>query len=210
MGDDWRGWKNGKYDNRYNGIRRRSKKKNTKGYVITLIGVITIIGVILVNSNYDVKINNQKIEEYIPIEKIEKTFNEMYEKIPVESINNKFDEISNSIPITIERKSETHENKLKDCSVYKKNYLDANKNLRTTEDNMAAMIGDALTSVEKTKACETYNEKIYQEFGVLGHCKPPPLTSVKLDNSDGELTMSYKERFIKYCGQEEWDYINKK
>lgn len=209
MGDDWRGWKNGKYDNRYRGNRRRNKKNN-KAYVVALVAGISVLIGIYVFANYDVTVNNQKIQEYIPVETIEKTFNDMYNKVPVESIEDTLEEFSNSVPVKIEPKPETLENKLKDCSVYKKNYLESYKGVKTTPDNTAAMIGDALNSVQQTRTCEAYNDKVYQEFGVLGHCKPPPITSIKLDNSDGEATMSYKERFIKYCGQDEWDYLNNK
>ena len=190
--------------------RRRSLRSKTKKRLIAATAIIVVIGGgVFLYTNYDVTIADQKIDELIPVEAIEKTFNEMYDDIPLESLENTFDEISEAIPIKIEPKPETLESKLKDCSVYKKNYLDSYKNTRSTPDNMASMIGDALTGTQQTRACEAYNDKVYQEFGILGHCKLPP-PSLDLSDSKGEMSMSYKERFIKYCGQDEWDYLNKK
>lgn len=53
MSDDWRSWKNGKYDNRYHGVRRHSGKKSLKK-ILTIIFLCASFGGIayVVNSNY--------------------------------------------------------------------------------------------------------------------------------------------------------------
>lgn len=54
MDDDWRGWKNGKYDNRYHGVRRHSGKKRRKK-ALSIIFLCIAIGIIayFVNANYN-------------------------------------------------------------------------------------------------------------------------------------------------------------
>src|SRR5574337_332044 len=43
--DDWKSWKNGKYDNRYKGVKRHSGKSNTKRIiVVSLILICALIG----------------------------------------------------------------------------------------------------------------------------------------------------------------------
>ena len=184
---------------------RNRNKKNTKVYAAIVIAVIAVVVVVAINENYDVTIYDQKVEEFIPVATIEKTFKDMYDKIPVESIENIFSDISDASPIKIAAKPETLESKLEDCTVYKKNYLESYKNVKSTPDNTAAMLGDALTGVQQTRDCEAYNDKAYQEAGVLGHCKLPPLT-LDLTN-DEDMRLGYKERFIKYCGEDEWNYV---
>jgi len=43
MTDDWRGWKDGKYDNRYHGVKRHSGKGN-KLVIIVLVIICVLIG----------------------------------------------------------------------------------------------------------------------------------------------------------------------
>jgi hypothetical protein len=99
----------------------------------------------------------------LPLKTVEQKFDELYQTIPTESIDSVIQEFSSNIPIKIEQKPTMIEDKLLDCSKYKKEYLEVNKNVRSTEDNMAAMIGDALAGVQKTKACEEYNRQIMMQ-----------------------------------------------
>jgi len=184
-----------------------NKRKNyNKTYAIAIGSGITIILAVILFANYDVTVANQKIDPVASAKIAEQKFDELYKTIPIDTMKSSMQEFSKQIPIKIEPKSEKLEDKLLDCSKYKKDYLDANKNVRTTEDNMAAMMGDALTAVQQTRACEDYNNKVLTESGVLGHCEMPPLTM----NMKEDANLSYKDRYIKYCGQEEWDYINQK
>ncbi|MBI2006497.1 MAG: hypothetical protein HYS75_04460 [Nitrosopumilales archaeon] len=187
---------------------RRSYRKNRNiTYAIAIgSGIAGILGIIALFENYDITVANQKIEPLMPLKTVEQKFDEFYKTIPTESIESTVNDISQNIPIKIEQKAQKLEDKLLDCSKYKREYLEAHKNVRTTEDNTAAMMGEALKAVQQTRACEAYNDKVYHESGVLGHCKPPLIIDFK---NEEDLRLSYKELFIKYCGQEEWDYINK-
>lgn len=40
--DDWRNWKNGRYDNRYRGVRRHSGQRNRKK-IIAIVGIMAIL-----------------------------------------------------------------------------------------------------------------------------------------------------------------------
>ena len=186
---------------------RNYRKNHNKTYVGILVAGIAILIGAYVYGNYDITVDKQKVEQIIPVIKIESTFNDLYQNVPVESIEKTIEKISDDIPIKIEPKQETLESKLMDCTVYKKQYYESTKNMPSTPDNMAVMMGEAMTNVQKTRACEEYNRKILSEHGVLGHCKLPPIT-LDLENKRGDAGLSYKEMFIKYCGQEEWDYIN--
>jgi uncharacterized protein YkwD len=69
--DDWRGWKNGKYDNRYKGTyrirkyRNPYKKKQAKkiGIAISLVVIIGIIGFLFSNGIFE--INEENLNESI-------------------------------------------------------------------------------------------------------------------------------------------------
>ncbi|MEX0862667.1 hypothetical protein [Nitrosopumilus sp.] len=108
MGDDWRGWKDGKYDNRYKGVKHRNKKNNKAYFAIVIAGIAVLVAVI-VNANYDITYEGQKIEEVIPVESIKSTIGKISDSIPVESIENTMEGISEKIPVKIEPKSEITE-----------------------------------------------------------------------------------------------------
>ncbi len=74
--DNWRGWKNGKYDNRYVRTNRdrkfsktRYKKKQTKkiGIVISIVLLVVVIGFLFINDVFEIN---------------EKNFNESIQNIP--------------------------------------------------------------------------------------------------------------------------------
>lgn len=171
--------RHGRRDGR-NYSRNRNKKNTNKVYAAIVIAVIAVVVAVVINENYDVTIYEQKVGEFIPVATIEKTFKDMYEKIPVESIENAFSDISDALPIKITAKPETLESKLKDCSVYEKNYLESYKNVKTTPDNTAAMLGDALTQVQKTRACEQYNKQIQMQQASQGIVTSEPVSNVFL------------------------------
>ncbi len=62
--DDWRGWKSGKYDNRYRGSRRsrtRFRHKNNNGIKITLAVVLSLavgIGLLFFTNQIDLRLDN--------------------------------------------------------------------------------------------------------------------------------------------------------
>ena len=103
--DDWRNWKDGKYDNKYSGNKSRNKNHNKSILVLTIVCVAGIASIVI-GANDDITVNNQKIEEMIPTESIENTINDISNKIPVEEIENEINDISDSIPVKIEPKSE--------------------------------------------------------------------------------------------------------
>ena len=132
--DDWRGWKDGKYDNRYSRNYKRNRNK-TKPVIVGIVFllIIGVFGFILLEQGYlDESIQNTP-QEVQDISKTAKNFAiETTEKLS-ETIN----EISNAIPIDLEPKL-----KLEDCSKYKKEIQD-----RTD-------MGEAYLALQKTKACE--------------------------------------------------------
>lgn len=133
--------------------------------IIAIIGFI-IIGGIYAYANYDIKVDEQKFEQMLPLKMVEQKFDELYETIPTESIESTLQEFSDSIPIKIEEKTLTLEDRLMDCSKYKREYLESYKNVKTTDDSMSAMIGDSLAGVQKTRACEKYNAEIKKQYEV--------------------------------------------
>jgi hypothetical protein len=50
--DNWRGWKNGKHDNRYRGVKRHSGQSSTKRIVIVLVVICALIGGYFVFQTY--------------------------------------------------------------------------------------------------------------------------------------------------------------
>jgi|GEM_PF-2360997 len=66
MGDDWRGWKDGKYDNRYKGTKRQKKYRNpykkshTKkiGIGISLVVIIGFVGFLFNNGVFEINEKN--------------------------------------------------------------------------------------------------------------------------------------------------------
>ena len=185
---------------------KRYKKTYTKNHNKAYASVAVILGIVIllffVNENYDITIDNQKTDEIIHINEITRTLNDVSNMVTTT--------VSDSIPIKIEPKPETLEDKLLDCSVYKKGYVESYQDSKSTPDNVSAMMGDALTGIKNTRACEAYNDKVYQEFGVLGHCSLPPLTGFDIGNTKGDFGLSYKQLFIKYCGQAEYEYVHER
>jgi len=104
MGEDWKNWKDGKYDNRYSGNRRRNKNNNKIYGILSILGIV-IVSIVLINQNYDVSVNNQQLSEIIPLESIEKSIDDISKKITINEIKNTINEVSDSIPIKIELKS---------------------------------------------------------------------------------------------------------
>ena len=101
MGDDWRGWKDGKYDNRYHGNNRRNKNKNTSKVILgASIGILAIIAIV-VYQNYDVTIYDKKVDEIIPTESLEKSINEISENMPIKIEPKKSD--SESIQVSTKK-----------------------------------------------------------------------------------------------------------
>ena len=136
---------------------KRNHRNHNKSYVaIAIIGVI-IIGGIYAYGNYDITLDEQKLNRMLPLTMIEQKFDELYQTIPTESIESSIETLQDSIPIKMEEKPVKLEDKLLDCSKYKREYLESYQNVKTTEDNMEAMMGDALAGVQKTKECERYN-----------------------------------------------------
>jgi len=105
--DDWRGWKDGKYDNRYSKNYRRNRNKTksvTVGIVFLLI--IGVFGFILLEQGYlDESIQNtpQEVQDIsttaknFAIEttkKLSETINEQLENIPLELIEKNYDDIT--------------------------------------------------------------------------------------------------------------------
>ena len=137
MGDDWRGWKNGKYDNRYKGVKRRNK--NNKTIIGVIIGIVILSVGVYAYANYDITIANQKVNDLIPVESIQK------------SVEKTANDIATTIPVKIEPKSDNTKNKLEDCSIYKNEIQD-----RTDMD-------EAYMALQKTNACEQRNKQIETE-----------------------------------------------
>jgi len=126
--DDWRGWKDGKYDNRYSGNYRRNRNKTksvTAGIVFLLI--IGVFGFILFDQGYldasiesapkEIQDVSKTVKEIITettetakeittetTEKLSETINEQLEKVQIEPIEVIVDDIKN-IPKTIQDKN---------------------------------------------------------------------------------------------------------
>jgi uncharacterized protein YkwD len=126
--DDWRGWKDGKYDNRYsrNSRRNRNKTKSvTVGIVFLLI--IGVFGFILFDQGYldasiesapkEIQDVSKTVKEIVTettktakkvttetTEKLSETINEQLEKVQIEPIEVIVDDIKN-IPKTIQDKN---------------------------------------------------------------------------------------------------------
>lgn len=43
MSDDWRGWKNGKYDKRYHGVKKHSGQRNRKVTITISLGIVAVL-----------------------------------------------------------------------------------------------------------------------------------------------------------------------
>jgi len=73
--------------------------------IISITGIVILVAIII-NTNNDVTVNNQKIDEIIPVESLGKTVDDIFESIPVESFEETFDDITEIIPIKIEPEPE--------------------------------------------------------------------------------------------------------
>lgn len=122
--DDWRGWKDGKYDNRYRGVnrgrnyRRRNKTRSlTVGIVFCLI--IGVFGFVLWNQGFlDSTIDQspQVIQDASETakdltsettEKLSKTVNDQLENPSIKSVEKTFDKISDTVQKTAKTIPET-------------------------------------------------------------------------------------------------------
>ncbi len=68
------------------------------------MGVVILVAIVI-NTNYDVTVNNQKLDQIVPVESIKEVSDEIVDSIPVESIGETLYDVSNSIPVKIEPKS---------------------------------------------------------------------------------------------------------
>ncbi len=106
--DDWRGWKDGKYDNRYKGTHRNRKyrnphrKKQTKkiGIIISLVLAVGVVGFLFSNGIFEINEKNlnesvKNIPTYIPKE-IQVPIQEKSEEITT-NINKQVDSITKQI-----------------------------------------------------------------------------------------------------------------
>jgi len=73
--------------------------------IIAITGIVILVAIVI-NANYDVTVNNQKIDEIIPVESLGKTVDNIFESIPFESFEETFDDITETIPIKIEPEPE--------------------------------------------------------------------------------------------------------
>lgn len=185
--DDWRGWKDGKYDNRYSRNYRRNRNKTkpvTVGIVFLLI--IGVFGFILLEQGYlDESIQNTP-QEVQDISKTAKNFAiETTAKLS-ETIN----EISDAVPIELEPKSE-----LEDCSKYKKEVRD---------------IDDVYFGVLKTKECEQRNKQIEMKQGTVTSqsklTKNYPTVTLSMDNRGS--TADFQINTVRVVNSDYYKIIN--
>lgn len=87
------------------------KNNHNRAYATAVIVGIVILVAIIINGNYDVSVESEKINKIIPVESIESSLDDIYEEIPFESFENTFDEISEAIPVKIEPKAGIVESK---------------------------------------------------------------------------------------------------
>lgn len=178
------------------GKERQYKRNHNKSYAtIVIIGIAVIVG-IYVYANYDIKVDEQKFEQMLPLKMVEQKFDELYETIPTESIQSTLQNFADSIPIKIDERTLTLEDRLVDCSKYKREYLESYQNVKTTEDSMAAMIGDSLAGVQKTRACEEYNKQIRLQYAPAPYAVSPEVDE-NIDDVKQEEYAQAREDFAR-------------
>lgn len=175
---------------------KQFKRNHNKSYVTIVIIGLVIIGGIYTYANYDIKVDEQKFDQMIPLKMVEQKFDELYETIPTESIQSTLQNFADSIPINIEEKTLTLEDRLMDCSKYKKEYLESYQNVKTTGDSMSAMIGDSLAGVQKTRACEEYNKQIRLQYAPAPYAVSPKVDE-KIDVVKQEEIAQAREDYAK-------------
>lgn len=117
--DDWRGWKGGKYDNRYRGVsksRSYRRRKKSKSAIVGIVFCLIIggFGFVLWNQGYldsTIQQSPQAIQDASKTakdlttettEKLSKTVNEQLESPAVKSAEKTFDTITDTIQKTAE------------------------------------------------------------------------------------------------------------
>ena len=173
------------------------KKNNNKTYAAAVIVGIAILVAIVVNANYDIKVNNQDISEMIPVNQIENTLGKISDSIPVDQIKNTFEDITESIPVKLEAKPETLESKLEDCSKYK------------NEVKYSTDFGEVFVAVQKTKECEQRNKQITIKYGsVTTQSANYPTVTVSMDNRSGGATADFKINTVRVVNSDNYKIIN--